>query len=347
MTRSSLIEIPTGVQCFFGDEARLRREVERTVVEVFCGWSYEEVVLPLFDFDEVFTRGGGPISRAGTYRFIGRNGEILALRPDFTALVAKVVASRLWGLELPLRLFYTGEVLRYQPPRAGKQEELFQIGLEHFGDGVDADVEVLLVAFEALDRLGVHDAVVTLGHVGVVLPLLSGAENRAAALDAVRRHDKEALARAVGDERSRPVLELMGLSGKRDVLDEALSLADSPALRRLEAIASRIEELGFGERVRFDFAEVRGFDYYTGYVFEVHAPGAGLELGGGGRYDSLVGRFGRDLPAVGFYLSLDRLAELLEKRGYAPRPVDEAEGLPLREALAARRVGRRVRVTEV
>ncbi|HSF14407.1 MAG TPA: ATP phosphoribosyltransferase regulatory subunit [Vicinamibacteria bacterium] len=347
MTRSSLLEIPTGVQCFFGDEARLRRDVERTVVEVFRGWSYEEIVLPLFDFDEVFTRGGGPVSGAGTYRFIGRNGEIMALRPDFTALVAKVVVSRLGSLELPLRLFYTGEVLRYQPPRAGKQEELFQIGLEHFGDGVDADVEVLLVAFEALERLGIHDAVVTLGHVGVVLALLSGAENRAAALEAVRRHDKDALARAVGHERSRPVVELMGLSGKRDVLDEARRLAEGQALRRLEAIASRIEELGFGGRVRFDFTEVRGFDYYTGCVFEIHAPGAGLELGGGGRYDSLVGRFGRDLPAVGFYLSLDRLAELLDKRGDPPRPADEAPRVPLDEALAARRAGRRIKVTRV
>jgi ATP phosphoribosyltransferase regulatory subunit len=101
-----------------------------------------------------------------------------------------------------------------------------------------------------------------------------------------------------------------------------------------------------------DLGEVRGFEYYTGLVFEIHAPGAPLELGGGGRYDSLVARFGRDVPAIGFYLSLDRLAELLASRGFdrleeeltsldpGPAPEDA-----FRAALEARRSGKRVRLT--
>lgn len=350
MTRRSLLSIPPGVQCFFGEEARRRREIERAVVDVFRGWSYDEVVLPLFDFNEVFARGGGPTSGPGIYRFIGRDGEVMALRPDFTALAAKVVASRLGGLELPLRLFYTGEVLRYQPPRAGQQEELFQLGLEHFGNGVEADVEVLAVAFEALERLGIEDARLTLGHVGVVLALLGEDASRDVVLDAMRRHDRADLSRALDPERAGLLSRLADLSGGAEVLEEAKRLAaretSNPGLDRLTAIAARLEALGFGGRVGFDLAEVRGFDYYTGLVFEIHAPGAGLELGGGGRYDSLVGRFGRDLPAVGFYLSLDRLSELLAEKNASASQAAPPRGLGLEEALAARKRGERVKVTK-
>jgi ATP phosphoribosyltransferase regulatory subunit len=310
MFRRSLLEIPSGVQCFLGEEARLRREIERVAVEVFRGWSYEEIVLPLFDFDDVFTRGGGRAD--GAYRFIGRDGDVMALRYDFTALVAKMVVSRLSRREIPLRLFYSGEVLRYQPPRAGRREELFQVGLEHLGaGGVDSDVEVILVAEEALSRLGIGDAIFTLGHAGFARDLFEPAE----------------------------------LMGGREVLDRARRVGgEGEALSRLESVISKLEELGFGSRIRLDLGEVRDFDYYTGLVFEIHAEGSGLELGGGGRYDSLLGRFGREMPAVGFYLSLDRVAELLSKRGGSALE-DEAEPVSsVSEAIEARRRGNTVRI---
>ena len=348
MTRRSLLEIPSGVQCFLGDEARRRREIERVAADVFRGWSYEEIVLPLFDFDDVFTRGGGSggISSAdGIYRFIGRDGEVMALRADFTALAAKVVVSRLSRRELPLRLFYSGEVLRYQPPRAGRREELFQIGLEHLGaSGVEADVEVILVATEALSKLGIDDAVFTLGHVGFALDLLAGVEDpdkRASALEALKRHDREGLRRITGT----PALDLTELSGGAEVFDRVRGVTGSrDALFRLEAVVAELAAIGLERRIRLDLSEVRDFDYYTGLVFEIHAQGSGLELGGGGRYDSLLGRFGREMPAIGFYLSLDRVSELLAKRGISSPESEVSTVESLKEALEARRRGARVRV---
>jgi ATP phosphoribosyltransferase regulatory subunit len=362
MTRRSLLEIPSGVQCFFGEQARLRREVERSVADVFRGWSYDEIVLPLFDFDDVFTRGGGgTTATGGIYRFIGRDGDVMALRPDFTALVAKLVVSRLSRQEPPLRLFYSGEVLRYQPPRAGQREELYQIGLEHLGaSGLSSDVETLLVAREALASLGIDDAVITLGHVGFALNALGSVaeEEKSAALDAMRRHDREALRRVLGPGRAAAWSEWMGLAGDSAVLREArrlvaadAAIVERAALERLETVADILEKLGLGRSVRFDLGEVRGFEYYTGLVFEMHAEGSGLELGGGGRYDSLLGRFGREMPAIGFSLSLDRLAELLDRRR---GPVEEEPAVPialgdrpeqsLALALEQRRRGKRVRV---
>ncbi len=344
MTRRSLLEIPSGVQCFLGDEARLRREIERVAADVFRGWSYDEIVLPLFDFDDVFTRGYGVSAADGIYRFIGRDGEVMALRADFTALAAKVVVSRLSRKELPLRLFYSGEVLRYQPPRAGRQEELFQIGLEHLGaPGVEADLEVLLVARETLARLGIDDAVFTLGHVGFALDLLAGVgdpEKRALALESLRRRDRDGLRRIVGPA----AFDLTALTGGTEVLEEARRAVGGKALARLEAVVSGMSALGLGEEVRLDLSEVRDFDYYTGLVFEIHAEGSGLELGGGGRYDSLLGRFGRVMPAVGMYLSLDRVSQLLARRGASSKEPEATTVDSLRQALLARERGERIRV---
>ena len=148
----------------------------------------------------------------------------------------------------------------------------------------------------------------------------------------------------------------MQLIGDRKVLDLAdllpLSSTSRTALDRLCTLADELEKLGLENRIQFDLGEILGFDYYTGMVFEVHAPGSGLALGGGGRYDSLLERFGCPRPAVGFSLSLDRLASIVPEG-----PTDLAERPPpqvvaktaephqvLSEAMEFRRKGRRVKV---
>jgi ATP phosphoribosyltransferase regulatory subunit len=137
--------------------------------------------------------------------------------------------------------------------------------------------------------------------------------------------------------------DLTALTGGPEVLDQAGRTAgNGDALERLEAVVSELAALGLERRIRLDLSEVRDFDYYTGLVFEIHARGSGLELGGGGRYDSLLGRFGREMPAVGFYLSLDRVSELLAKRGVSSKDAGVSTVRSLSEALHARKQGKRV-----
>src|SRR5512142_2917696 len=168
-----LAQVPPGVQCFVGDEARRRRRIEEAVVSVFEGWDYEVIIPPLFDYADVFA--GGALAPK-TYSFIGRDGSVLALRPDFTSLLAKIAAGRLRDRPAPLRLYYSGEVVRFEPPKAGSQSELHQMGLEHLGgDSRAADAEVLAIAAECLDRAGAKDWVLALGHVGVFNGLVEGA----------------------------------------------------------------------------------------------------------------------------------------------------------------------------
>ena len=351
-----LVQVAPGVQCFLGDEARRRRLVEERVVAVFEGWDYEEIIPPLYDYAEVFA---GPALSPKTYSFVGRDGSVLALRPDFTSLLAKVAAGRLRDRPAPMRLYYSGEVLRYEPPKAGRQSELHQMGLEHLGgDRRSADAEVLAIAAECLDRLGARGWVLAVGHVGVFTGLLAGSGLDEAALETLRERveDKDAggvrevlEASRVAPEAARAVLGLTELAGDASVLEEAArAFAFSPpaaaAVAELGAVVEALREAGLGERLAVDLGEVRGLDYYTGLVFRAYAPGLGFEVGGGGRYDTLLERFGRPLPAVGFMLGLDRLALLLERQGVlpapGPAPAEAVHGPALGEALARARARR-------
>ena len=129
----TLTQIPLGTQLLFGKAAKKRRQIERAIFSVFERWNYEEIIPPIFDYYDVFAKGMGAAFEDTLYRFIDREGNILALRPEFTSLVAKSVATRLADQPKPLRLSYCGEVLRYEAPRGGRQREFFQIGVEHIG----------------------------------------------------------------------------------------------------------------------------------------------------------------------------------------------------------------------
>jgi len=358
----SLVQVPPGVQCFVGEEARRRRLIEDKVISVFEGWSYEEIIPPLFDYADVFA---GQALQTKTYSFVGRDGSLLALRPDFTSLLAKIAAGRLADRPAPIRLYYSGEVLRYEPPKAGRQSELYQMGLEHLGSAPgDADAEVLAVAAECLVAAGVEGFVLTLGHVGVFNGLVALSGLDAAGLDALRERveSKDGLGvRALLGGTPAPVGEalerLTTLAGDVSVLAEAearLALAPAAlvAIRELRAVVEALSEAGLADRLAVDLGEVRGLDYYTGLVFRAYAPGLGFEVGSGGRYDALLARFGRPLPAVGFMLGLDRIALLLDRQGRRPEAASPAaESIPggtlggrLRRARERRVAGARVHV---
>jgi ATP phosphoribosyltransferase regulatory subunit len=358
------VQIPPGVQCFVGEEARRRRAIEGVVTGVFAGWDYDEIIPPLYDYADVFE---GPSLARKTFSFLGRDGSVLALRPDFTSLLAKIAAGRLAELPPPIRLYYAGEVLRYEPPKAGRQSELFQMGLERLGGGrALGDAEVVAIAVECLEAVGAADFVLALGHVGVFAGLLENCSLDPAQVDTLRARVESKDASGV-TEASRgaqvpeavrgALVRLTHLAGGLEALDEARrAFAFAPGARaavdELAATAAALVEAGLGDRLAIDLGEVRGLDYYTGLIFRVYARGLGFEVGGGGRYDSLLARFGRPMPAVGFMLGLDRVALLLDRQG-APAEgarmpaaaIDEGGvGDSLRRAREKRAQGARVRL---
>lgn len=327
-------QIPPGTQILIGGAARRRRAVERAIFSVFEGWSYEEIIPPIFDYFDVFIKGMGTGLEERIYRFIDREGSILALRPEFTSLVAKTVATRLAGQPKPIRLSYSGEVLRFETPKGGRQREFAQIGIEHFGSSeTAADVEILLIATEVFERLDISNFQISLGSVDFFGGMVDRIELPSEQLDELKNvlnvKDQSGLEflleRLPLDERRKNVLRsIPHLAGGRDVLEEARRLIRNPrsvrALDHLGEIYSIFEQLELVNHLTIDLGEIRGFDYYTGILFRAYVPDLGFEVASGGRYDGLPATFGEDIPAVGFSFSLDRLEQIVASRLDVPEP---------------------------
>jgi ATP phosphoribosyltransferase regulatory subunit len=292
-------------------------------MDVFDGWSYSEIILPIFDYADLFALGMGKVQSEMTYRFTGRDGKLLALRPEMTSLVARTVATRFRQSRRPIRLSYSGEVFRWDEPRPARQHEFHQIGLEHVGsDRLEADTEVLIIAIEALRRLGIEGFMITLGHVGFIQGIAEklGLDEQARSqmygiIDRKETEEFDEFLRPHASENTRESFcRLTALSGKKEILEEARSLIvnerSKAALDDLSHVYGIAEAIGIDEHIDIDLGDVGGLDYYTGLTFKIYAHGLGTALGSGGRYDTLLSQFGLPEPAVGFSLWLDWLAQL-------------------------------------
>jgi ATP phosphoribosyltransferase regulatory subunit len=356
----SYTQIPPGTQILIGRAARRRRALERAICSVFEGWSYEEIIPPIFDYYDVFAKGMGAGQEEHIYRFIDREGNILALRPEFTSLVAKTVSTRLASAAKPIRLFYSGEVLRFEKPKGGRQREFAQIGVEHYGGaGKTADVEILLIAVETFQRLGIQGFQINLGSVdffgGIVDRMELPAGLIASIKDVLNIKDQSGLETLLQtlplDDRRKNILRAVPhLTGGKAVIKEARGLVKNArsveALDHLEEIYSIFEKLDLAQHLTIDLGEIRGFDYYTGILFRAYVRDLGFEVASGGRYDGLPAAFGEDLPAVGFTFILDRLEQIatpsLNPVEVSPAAIDVDQGFA--KALQLRQSGKAVKL---
>ncbi len=308
---------PPGALDLTGDAARRRRALQRAAVQVLERGGYEELLPPTFEYEDVFLRAGGAGVAERLLRFPDRDGRILALRYDFTSSIARIASTTFAGATPPLRLSYSGKVYRQEPERGGRPRETLQVGAELLGEGsLEADVEVVRLTLELIRAAGLEDFQINLGHVGVLAPGLAALEEPLR--DQVRRwidrKDRAGLTRTLagrgGDAEA--LVRLPFVMGRRDALEAALRETPPAAVAGLGHLLALDDALSAGERahVVYDLGEVRGLDYYTGVHFEVYVSGAGRAAGAGGRYDDLMGRFGRPMPAVGVSLDLDAIAEV-------------------------------------
>ena len=308
--RSSIAPIPPGALDLAGDAVRRRRALQGKMLERIARAGYEEIIPPTFEYAEVFARAGGADIADRLIRFLDLDGRLLALRYDFTASVARLAATKLSDRATPLRLCYAGEVFRQDPEREGRRaREILQVGGELLGtSGVEADVEIVRLVVELLRDAAIEEFQLNLGHAGALAPALAALDldERTAVRRLIDRKDAAGLASvAPGVLQSLPFV-----IGRRDALDRAARLAPEARdaidrLREIDAALSAEER----RHIVYDFGEVRGLDYYTGIHFEIFAAGVGAAVGAGGRYDDLVARFGRPLPAAGWTIDLDALAE--------------------------------------
>ncbi len=308
------------------------RRLGRALVEVFEARGYGEVATPTVEYDEVLARGGGR-DAASAYRFFDENGDLLALRSDMTVPIARLVASRYANAEPPLRLGYLASAYRAVRPQRGQMREFVQAGVELIGAPAPAGtVEVIEVLEAALDAAGLDRAVIGLGDADLYRQLLTefGVEGEArdSLLTRLATHDIVGLETELGavpgisDEQAATCVALSQLRGGSEVLEEARKLGGEAVQRataQLQATYEALAERGAADRVQNDLGLLRDLGYYSGAILEVYDPALGHVLGGGGRYDGLMKKFGLDLPAAGFALYLERVhvaqAEEERRRG--------------------------------
>jgi ATP phosphoribosyltransferase regulatory subunit len=317
MYRTPIAAIPPGALDLTGEAARRRRHLQRVTMGSLERGGYEELIPPTFEYEDTFLRAGGAGVAERLVRFPDRDGRILALRYDFTASLARVAATTFSDASRPLRLCYSGKVYRQEPERGGRPREMLQVGAELLGQGdLKADIEIVRLTLTLLSAAGLKDFQINLGHVGVLAAGLEAIEEplRADVRRWIDRKDRgslrAALASLSGDACT--LMTLPFVIGRRDALEEAARAAPQASLPGLEHLLALDEALNPAERAHlvYDLGEVRGLDYYTGIHFELYVAGAGRAAGAGGRYDNLMGRFGRPMPAVGVSLDLDTIAEV-------------------------------------
>ncbi len=309
-----LDRIPSGTRDVLPDEMRELRAMTDRMRAVFDDAGYGELYTPALEYEQTFQRANIGGARPA-YRVFDEHGNVLVLRPDMTVPIARVVATRYAQAEPPLRFSYVAHAYRGVRPQRGQTREILQAGVELIGvPGAEGAAEVLGVLCAALDAAGLDSYRVGLGDAALYPSLLE-----AFGVDRGRREliltelaagdfvgvDREIRALDLAADQSELLLRLAHTRGGPDVL-EGLEGALHDALSGMREVHSRLAP-EVAQRIIFDLGLVRSLGYYTGPLFQVYDPAYGVPLGGGGRYDELLGSFGRPLPAVGFALNVERV----------------------------------------
>lgn len=328
MNPSGAAAAPGGFGDWLPGSAAARRALSAALLAAFEECGFELIETPIAEYADTVERGLGGVATDQLFRFMDADGRLLALVGERTVSVARTVATQLRRGPFPLRVCYAGPVMRNRTLLGGRRREAMQAGCELVGDAdLGADAECIAAAMGALDRAGVTGIQVDVGHAGFLPSLLAGAGLDDSDHDAVRRalvaRDLVAvetlLARTpAGAAEHALLLRFPALRGGRDLLDSARQgLRAERPLRALDELAQLWDLLkarGLHDRVQIDLGAVRDWDYYTGPTFELFSADLGFPLGAGGRYDTLLERFGLDQPSTGFVIHVDRCHDAVARR---------------------------------
>ncbi len=366
------MDTPRGMDDLLPDEMALKRRIEDVIREVFALYGYLEVETPTVEYYELFAAKSGEEIRERMFDFVDKAGRRLVLRPEVTASIARLIATKLKAWPLPLRLGYIADCYRYDEPQWGRRRRFWQGGFELIGsDSPLADAEILQVSHDVFNRIGLREHFFKVGHVGILRKMLGSEGVNEDKQDVILSMiDRGMLEQAIGyarevgatDEAAEAIKRLASLSGSgQEVFQQAediLSPWDESrrCLERLREIVEVAEEGGVSSRIIICPGMARGLSYYDGFIFEQGVGDIQISLNGGGRYDKLIELFGgKPTPAVGCAIGITRIMQYIMDRGVEkPRPQrpkiflawvsGASSGYVMRVAHALRRIGYSVEV---
>lgn len=363
-----LVHTPEGVRDIYGDEKAKKTVVERLLHEKITGYGYRDIQTPTFEFFDVFSKEVGTTPSRELYKFFDKEGNTLVLRPDFTPSIARCAAKYFMEEDVPIRFCYQGNTFTNTSNLQGKLKEVTQMGAELIGDAsVQADAEMIAMTIESLYHAGLSDFQISVGNLEYFKGICAeaglneetelelreyisgknyfGAEELLDGIH-VKQKDKERL------------LMVSDFFGTAATLAEAKRAASNErsrnAIDRLEKVYQVLCDYGVEKYVSFDLGMLSKYNYYTGIIFKGYTYGVGDAIVKGGRYDSLLGRFGKDAAAIGFVIVVDDLLAAMGRQGVVVSGIDSCERLyytdadfseKLREAKQLRAAGKNVELT--
>jgi ATP phosphoribosyltransferase regulatory subunit len=324
------LHTPKGTRDYLPNEVKQYRYIENQLRKNFELWNYSEVRSPTIEFVETLSTGVGSDLVDTMFKFQDFDGKLLALRAEMTAPVARIVTTRMSSAPEPIRLFYVNNVFRYSQSYLKREREFCQAGVELVGCNTpEADGEILALLISSLKQVGLQEVRIDLGHASLLKDLLNAAgldeQQKVSVQDLLACRDSVGLKKFMEKNgfpsnlrdaflqlsRCRRLGEVSSISlngSKYDKLNKQIG-----NLLELQEILSNYE---IDDLVFFDFSLTKKIEYYTGMVFEASVPNLGLPLGGGGRYDNFIEKFGKlRLPATGFALEIGKLLQALTAQG--------------------------------
>jgi ATP phosphoribosyltransferase regulatory subunit len=331
VVKKDYLNTPKGTRDVLLEECEAQNWIEARLTERFRSYGYHQAVTPGVEYLDVYADAPGNAGSEHMFKLVDNEGRILVLRPDSTAPIARLVASRLKNSSKPVRLYYNQKVYRQKSIYSGRNIETSQMGVELIGaESIRADLEMIQLATEALESCGLTDYRIELGHGGLCELLISRLEADEGTKEQLRQWIKAKNYPALNDfldtlgqgHDVQAIKALPGLFGSREVFQKASGvLGDEETKEIIDYIRTLFEALqsfGMEEKMILDLGFVNENDYYTGVIFQAYIPGSGEAVLLGGRYDRLLERFGEKLAAVGFGVNVDLLAKNRLDEGRQP-----------------------------
>ncbi|EKN71418.1 ATP phosphoribosyltransferase regulatory subunit [Neobacillus bataviensis LMG 21833] len=318
-----MFEKPLGMRDTLPELYEKKHRVRSSMAETMKLWGYQFIETPALEYYET-VGAASAIADQQLFKLLDKEGHTLVLRPDMTAPIARVAASKLLDEDLPVRLAYSANVFRAQQREGGRPAEFEQIGVECLNeDTVSCDGEAIALLISSLKKAGLSEFQVSIGHVGFAQELfvqILGTNGRADALRkflyeknyvGYREHVNSLQLSSIDKQR---LLQLLQLRGGEEVIGQALDIIENDkgkqAIIEMKELWDVIKDYGVEQFVKFDFTIVSHMSYYSGILFEAYAGNVGFPLGNGGRY-SLMEKFGKAASATGFAVRIDMLLEAL------------------------------------
>ncbi|WML24944.1 ATP phosphoribosyltransferase regulatory subunit [Neobacillus sp. OS1-33] len=323
MSRLFMFEKPLGMRDTLPELYEKKHRVRTLMEDTIKLWGCQFIETPTLEYYETVGTASA-IQDAQLFRLLDKEGHTLVLRPDMTAPIARVAASKLLQDDMPLRLAYSANVYRAQQREGGRPAEFEQIGVECLNDEtVSCDGEVISLLISSLKKSGLSEFQVSIGHIGFAQELflqILGTDERANSLRrflyeknyvGYREHVNSLSLSSIDKQR---LLQFLDLRGGVEIIGTALDLIENEqgkqAILQLKELWDCLNDYGVQDQVKFDLTIVSHMSYYSGILFEVYAGKVGFPIGNGGRY-SLIEKFGKNASATGFAVHLDRLLEAL------------------------------------